>query len=153
MTTNLMFSNTRFHVRCCTGKHRGPLIHHYIVGVTVFGTAESQHPEIPHEETLQNTWFAEQSPVTQRSLDQKIRSTQHRKHVSLYLWQQRAVEHVGVGQNDVHRSHLRGKHNPRAVTLVGVAVAHGAAHRQVAAIPSNGEEGAQLVLRQRLQVT
>jgi hypothetical protein len=45
MTTNLMFSNTRFHVRCCTGKHRGPLINHYIVGVTVFATQKLQHLE------------------------------------------------------------------------------------------------------------
>jgi hypothetical protein len=63
------------------------------------------------------------------------------------------VQHVGIGQNDVHRAHLGGKHNPRAVALVGVSVAHGAAHRQVAAIPGDGEEGAQLVLRQRLEDT
>jgi hypothetical protein len=62
------------------------------------------------------------------------------------------VEHVGIGQNDVHRAHLGGEHNPRAVALVGVTVAHGAAHRQVITIPGNGQQGAQLVLSKSLEL-
>jgi hypothetical protein len=71
MTTNLMFSNTRFQVRCCEGRHRGPQVNRNVVVWTVIATLNLQHLEIPNiKTTLQNTWFAERSPVAQSSLDQ-----------------------------------------------------------------------------------